>query len=245
MNAATGAIDTERLAPWITVLRTTSAVIIVSTLVVQIVLAGALIPPLLIFEILFAVGLGVVRRRPVFGVRMLGIVSVLFIIGDLPFGGPELIHPESFPTFVTEVAQLGAAVLGVVALVAAWRRAAPKLARRLLIGAGIVGVVLAVVSAATWVSGADTGAQPGDVALVAQSVEFQPTALTAPAGTVTVHLENRDAVRHTFTVEQLGVDVAAPAGKGRRVTFSAKSGQYAFRCTVPGHDDMKGTLTVA
>jgi plastocyanin len=79
---------------------------------------------------------------------------------------------------------------------------------------------------------------------VAESVEFEPASVTASAGEVSVHIDNRDPVRHTFAIDELGVETEIPAGKGRRVTFDAGAGEYEFHCTVPGHEDMKGTITV-
>jgi len=57
-------------------------------------------------------------------------------------------------------------------------------------------------------------------------------------------VENRDPVRHTFTIEQLGIDVELPAGTNRRVEFTALAGTYAFHCTVPGHESMTGMVVV-
>ncbi|MDP3892525.1 cupredoxin domain-containing protein [Nocardioides sp.] len=68
--------------------------------------------------------------------------------------------------------------------------------------------------------------------------------MTASSGTVGTLVENRDPVRHTFTIEQLGIDVELPAGTNRRVEFTALAGTYAFHCTVPGHESMTGMIVV-
>jgi plastocyanin len=241
----TATLEDTAVRPWVAALRVTSAVVIAATLVVQLLLARSVIPPLLVFEMLFAIGLVVLSRKPSTGIWMVGIVSVLFILGDIPFGGPELAHPNSLPTFATEVAQLGAAIVGVVLAVCAIRRLRPEMSKRILLGAGAVYVVLALTSAVLWVTASDVSARPGDIDLQAKSAKFRAVGdLTANAGTVVVHVDNHDPVRHNFTIDALHVNVDLPAEKGRRITFTAEPGTYVFHCTVPGHTDMKGSITV-
>ncbi len=82
--------------------------------------------------------------------------------------------------------------------------------------------------------------------LTSENVAFSETELTAPAGEVTVTLENKDLFWHTFTIEELGVDLRVPIGAEIPVTFPAPPGQYRFICAIPGHPEagMEGTLTV-
>lgn len=82
--------------------------------------------------------------------------------------------------------------------------------------------------------------------LVSENVAFSETDLTARAGAVTVTLENKDLFWHTFTIEELGVDLRVPIGAKIPVTFQAPAGQYRFICAIPGHPEagMEGTLTV-
>lgn len=83
--------------------------------------------------------------------------------------------------------------------------------------------------------------------LVSENVAFSETELTAPAGEVTVTLENKDLFWHTFTIEDLDVDLRVPLGAALPVTFEAPRGEYKFVCAIPGHPEagMIGTLTVA
>jgi plastocyanin len=86
--------------------------------------------------------------------------------------------------------------------------------------------------------------QSGDIVLVASNVEFEPTRLSAVAEDVGVFIENDDPVRHTFSIDELDVDLELPGGKSARIEFTAEPGTYEFYCAVPGHEDMKGELVV-
>lgn len=82
--------------------------------------------------------------------------------------------------------------------------------------------------------------------LVAQDVAFSETDLEAPAGDVTIGLENKDLFWHTFTIEELGVNLRVPVGADLSVTFDAPPGDYRFFCDIPGHPGagMVGTLVI-
>lgn len=85
-----------------------------------------------------------------------------------------------------------------------------------------------------------------DLDLVADNVAFSEAELSARAGMVTVAVENRDLFWHTFTIEELGVDLRVPVSAEMTVTFDAPPGEYRFVCAIPGHADagMEGTLKV-
>jgi plastocyanin len=89
-------------------------------------------------------------------------------------------------------------------------------------------------------------APPGALLVESRNVAFDPTALTAPAGKVTVAMRNRDLFWHTFTVDALALDLRVPVGRLRAATFDARPGTYRFYCGIPGHATlgMRGTLTV-
>lgn len=84
------------------------------------------------------------------------------------------------------------------------------------------------------------------ISLVAENVGFDQAELSASAGSITVSLENRDLFWHTFTIEELGVDLRVPVSAEMTVTFDAAPGEYTFICDIPGHPEagMKGTLLV-
>jgi plastocyanin len=78
------------------------------------------------------------------------------------------------------------------------------------------------------------------------NVAFVPRSFAVPRGKVTVAVRNRDLFWHTFTINALKVDVRAPVGRLRSVTFEAKPGTYTYYCRIPGHATlgMRGTLRV-
>lgn len=87
---------------------------------------------------------------------------------------------------------------------------------------------------------------PAGIHLVAENVAFDQAELSASAGSITVSLENRDLFWHTFTIEELGVDLRVPVSAEMTVTFDAAPGEYTFICAIPGHPEagMEGTLLV-
>lgn len=88
--------------------------------------------------------------------------------------------------------------------------------------------------------------ESADIDLVAENVAFDQTELSASAGSITVSLENRDLFWHTFSIEELGVDLRVPDSAEMTVAFDALPGEYTFICDIPGHPEagMKGTLLV-
>lgn len=121
------------------------------------------------------------------------------------------------------------------------RSAGPRvlLALAAALGVGLVG--------ATLLAGGDLPeAGQGDLRLDSEMLAFSETELTAPAGKVTVELTNQDLFWHTFTIDELGVDLLVPVLGRRSTSFTASPGVYRFVCRIPGHvgAGMEGTLTV-
>ncbi len=79
--------------------------------------------------------------------------------------------------------------------------------------------------------------------LTAEDVEFAPTTLSG-SGTVGIFIQNEDPFRHTFAIDALDIELELPASTDRRIDIVAAPGTYDFFCSVPGHDDMVGTLTI-
>ena len=214
--------------------------------VVTMVVNGAVVPPLIVLSGLVVVGLVVLRVNRQVGAVVLGAVSVFHLAGASRFAVDAAVHPESFWDFWLAWSTVVAAVLAVVAAVPVWRRddGGGRRARvvwlaaaGLIVGAGVVGAVATVAYESD-------AAQAGDIALVARSVEFEPADVSVEAGPVAVFVENVDALRHTFTVDELDVDLELPGGKAARVEFIAEPGTYDFYCAVEGHEAMRGELTV-
>jgi plastocyanin len=81
------------------------------------------------------------------------------------------------------------------------------------------------------------------------ALEFQKDELTAPAGEVTLVMENPASVEHNIAVKGDSVDEKGPVvGEGgtSEITVTLEAGEYEFYCSVPGHEaaGMEGTLTV-
>ena len=89
-------------------------------------------------------------------------------------------------------------------------------------------------------------APPGALLVETRNIRFEPTTLTANGGKVTVAVRNRDLFWHTFTVDQLKLDLKVPVGRLRTATVDAKPGTYRFYCRIPTHAavGMRGTLVV-
>ena len=84
------------------------------------------------------------------------------------------------------------------------------------------------------------------VAIEARIAADSAASLAAPSGQVPVVLTNHDLFWHRFTIDELDVDLEAPLGGTREVTFTAPLGTYRFCCRVPAHAavGMRGPLTI-
>jgi high-affinity iron transporter len=129
-----------------------------------------------------------------------------------------------------------------------------RAARTPIAAATIIGVALIVAgcgasgSAAPGASAASLA--PGTIGVTASEYKFTPSALTAPAGSVTFHVTNAGAETHEFeifkgdTVVDEVEDIVP--GISRDLTLNMEAGEYRFVCALNGHDGlgMKGTLTI-
>lgn len=226
---------------WLTAQRTLAGVLVVGFAFVQLVLAGEVIPPLLILSVLLAGALALSRTRPRVGVIAIGAVALVAVVGNLPFVSSDLAHPASFVNFTVNLALLVAAVTAAIGGGATLaRRVSP---RPVVLGAAALVVVGTIASAGAAAGVKDEAPRSGDVAIVAHDIAFSPRHVEVDHGG-TLRVVNRDPVPHDLTVDGTGVEVDIEAGTARRVAVSLAPGEYAFHCDLPGHDDMKGTLVV-
>ena len=213
--------------------------------VAVLVVNGVIIPPVAAFAVLVLVGLVLLARPGKVGPVMLGVLSILFVIGNLPFVVDDLAHPDTFATFFPAAVGIAAGVLGGLGLVGFLRRWSVRAAARSGLAAAVVMLVALGVGLFATLTVEDDSAQEGDLALATDGTDWVPDTLTASAaGDVAVFVQNQDPFRHTFVVDDLDVEVELPSNTDRRVSFAAESGEYEFHCSVPGHEDMTGTLTV-
>jgi plastocyanin len=207
---------------------------------------GSIIPPLIVFAVLWLVGAFLLSRWSKATAILLLVTFVLFLGLSAPFIVPTLAVPASAGDFILNVASLIAAIVGIVAAIAVLRRRdAAASSTPLRVGmAGLAILLLAfVVGIVALVTYKDASPQAGDLELVTEDFEFSEDALQAPGGEVSVFVENKDATLHTFTIDELDVDLDVPAGSSARVSFDAEPGTYEFYC-VPHEADMNGDLEV-
>jgi len=230
-------IDWRILAVW-TGIGTAVALLVFTAII------GEIIPPLIVFALLYGTAVWLTRRGGRAGTIMLAVLSLLFIVSNAPFTLPALAVPASTVDFVMSGLLMVLALSNLIAAIAALRKSSTG-ARAGLVGQGTVALILLVVVAAVIgrVTYDSPPAQTGDIEIAAQDFEFSTDAIEADGGEVSVFIDNKDSALHTFTVEELDVDVAIPGGATARVTFDATAGSYEFICT-PHESDMKGTLEV-
>ena len=76
-----------------------------------------------------------------------------------------------------------------------------------------------------------------------ENFAFGPRTVTAQSGEVSVYVTNKDSSRHTFTVDELGVDVSVAPGQSRQIRFNAEPGEYRLYCK-PHDPGMEAGLVV-
>jgi plastocyanin len=201
-------------------------------------------PFLAVFVVVFAIAAFLVRRGGRGPVIFALVIAIVFFAMNVPFLVPTLMQPSSIPDFVPAVLVLIFDVIAIVAAINILRRrgtgAGPRTAARI---GGALFVIAVVVSVVATVTFNDAVAQAGDIRLVTQDTAFQDGSLEAESGTVGVFVENKDQTLHTFTIDELDVDLQIPAGSSVRVEFAGEPGEYRFYC-VPHQDVMEGTLTI-
>ena len=187
-----------------------------------------------------------VRRRGRGGVIFALIVFVLLLVLNGPFFLlPGLALPASTGDFISATILSVLIVLGLIAAIAILMRGdrrSSAVGKAIWAGAGVV-VVAVVVAIAARVTHEDATPQPGDIRLTAEGIEFSTDQLEADSGTVGVFVSNNDQTLHTFTIDELDVNLQVPASSKEQVSFDAPPGKYAFYC-IPHESVMKGTLTV-
>ena len=109
---------------------------------------------------------------------------------------------------------------------------------------GLVAAVLLVVGGiALVIRGARLGGGAVARVLTLLGIAVVPVALLS-AGTNTFFVTNADPVAHSFSIDELDLDVQAPAGLSGRATVDLAPGEYTYHCRIAGHDFMTGTLVV-
>ena len=99
--------------------------------------------------------------------------------------------------------------------------------------------------------GGGAGGGGGGLTLTADpggAISWEPTDLSAPAGSVTIKLVNQSDIPHAVEVEGNGVEEESETitGSDTELTVDLEAGEYTFYCPVGDHraKGMEGTLTV-
>lgn len=184
-----------------------------------------------------------------------GLISITFSLDSI---GANLSSPDSFLDFAYRpVIWAGGTVLVLggssAGLVQHFRRRANREGPAAVVRAAqvLIGLVTVVslFSAVLTVAGIDrvpADEKVGATVVTISGWEFSTDALTVAASSATTFvIENDDANVHTFTVDALGLDTRLGPFDETRVAFdSLPPGRYAFHCRIPGHESMRGILTV-
>jgi plastocyanin len=87
-----------------------------------------------------------------------------------------------------------------------------------------------------------------EIAIEASEMWFEPATIEVTAGEpINLTLDNRGDVLHDLTIDELDLRIEAQPGQRASAGLgSIEPGEYAFYCSVPGHDSagMRGTLIV-
>jgi plastocyanin len=210
--------------------------------------AGGFEPFLAMLAAPMVVGLVLLRFARKVGVVWLGVVSLALLVMNAPFTVDALMHPESPADFVPVTMLTVGGLLAVIATVPAFRNARGRRTDsafpRIAAAAGVAIVVLAI-GGSMFASAAVTNDAPADGSTIVdmENFAFGPETITATAGEVSFYVTNNDSARHTFTVDELGVDESIAPGQSKQITFDTKAGTFRFYCK-PHDPGMEGELTV-
>jgi plastocyanin len=205
-------------------------------------------PFLMAMAVPFIIGLLVMLRWPRAGAIWLGVVSLAELLFSAPFLADALTQPESTADFIPLYIFTVCTLVGTVASIPSFRegRGPATGSRRAGAVAVVAGALIVAGAAASVVAAAGIESVParrGDIRMVTEEIVFRPEAIEAEGTTVSVHVINRDSTRHTFTIDELGVDLNLPPNSQQRVSFEADPGTYRFFCR-PHDPSMQGELRV-
>jgi plastocyanin len=230
---------------WLPLQRTLIVVILVAFVAVQAISLREVSPIYVAIMAPFALALAATWRWPRGGSVALGVLGLLLLLAFLPDVVRDLSNPDSTVTFIVTGVVATAALASVFAGGAILlKRQAHATWHGVRIGAAVLVIGVFAVGIAARLTIDSHAIEPGDVSIVADRVRFGPDSITASAGDVAIHVNNRDWMPHDLTIDELGVKLQIPERSARRITFDTPAGTYEAYCSLPGHERMKLTLIV-
>lgn len=222
---------------------------------------GEVVGFLLVPAIVLLVGAGLTLRFGTWA-KAVGLVITLAAAAMLFWLAFGIFEPASFVDFIAGVSFVVGFFMalggGIAALVKRKVAGPTPLEDRLTRGALAVVVLAVAVSVPLWFFSRSTVSDAEAAAatpIVAHDFAFEPGELTV-APDETLLIDNNDAFLHTFTIEELGIDVELLPGDETLISLGgADTGTYTFYCKPhsspdnpdpgPDSDDMAGTITVS
>lgn len=224
-----------------------AALAVLGSLLVPMIVTVSFEPFLVAMAAPLAIGLLVLLRWPRVGAVLLGVISLGLLVSSAPFLVEALTHPESLADFIPLSFFTAGCVVGAVAVIPTFRArpdaTASSTPRMIAMATGALLAVAVVASIIAFAGIESVPAQGGDVRVVTQAIAFRPKGITVENGEVSVHVTNLDGTRHTFTIDELSVDLNVPPNTDQRITFMAGPGTYRFYCR-PHAAGMEGALVV-
>ncbi|MDQ6748053.1 MAG: cupredoxin domain-containing protein [Candidatus Dormibacteraeota bacterium] len=272
MAGAAGARAETRFAERTTAMWLVPAAAFIEALIfLRTILAGKVIPPLIVFGVLLAVVtvLVLVHHRPWTDLAG-GIIIGLTTAFNAPFLLDGIAKPVATAHQLDEALSLIVGVVGAIAGVVAfieWRRSDRVRAFRAPLGEALALVVVGVLvgMSYTYIAAfAEVQSSPGagiangvtaapsqaPVELTASGSNFAQKALALKTGGGTVYVVNKDAAEHTFDIDLQGKHYSYPIPAKSTVAVVlnlSSTGTYTYYCAISGHraSGMEGKLTAS
>lgn len=183
------------------------------------------------------------RGRRLIGLAGLFAVSSVIVFFMATAAWSNLVHRDGPLTVLIPATLLigGVGIIGSGALAVARPDGPSRNWLRILAATELLTILVAVA-----LPSAPAPAADGALLLRADNLAFSQSSITVGGDAVSLTLSNDDLFWHTFTIDELGIDVAVPVGGRRSIEFQADPGRYTFYCKIPGHPEagMVGLLVV-
>lgn len=242
-GVAEHAVAKSTVPTWMVLARAGAIVMVIFAITLQ-AMARTIIPPVTVIGVVFLAFIPFLKGER----RWVGLAAAIFAVvayaANLPVILDDLRNPESAPAFILQLLSTLGVFLVTAGGVGAFFGPPARLVRPLALAAAGVFLAGTMGSVAVAVNTDSAARLPGDVQVTAEQLMWAPEDVVIDRGNSGLWIENKDGVRHTFTIPELEIDVEIPALKAGRVDIDAPPGSYLIICDVPGHESMTGTLTI-